>query len=119
MINTEQLIESLSKDVSRIAPGALASRIGLGILSGALVTTVLVIGVLGIRPDLQVALHGFSFWMKCAYTISLGAGTACALADLARPVSGPLRNLWFLSSPCSSWQALASTSSPVPHAIPG
>jgi hypothetical protein len=99
MMNTQQLIASLSRDVPRVTPDALAKRIGFGIAGGGLVTTVLVTAALGVRPDLQLAIHGFSFWMKWAYTISLGVGTAYAVTRLARPIPGSLRSLWLLAMP--------------------
>jgi hypothetical protein len=99
IINTQQLIETLSRDVPRVTRHALAQRVGFGIILGGLVTLVLVITMLGIRPDLQVAMHGFSFWMKCTYTITLGAGTVYAVTRLARPISGSLRSLRWLAVP--------------------
>jgi hypothetical protein len=100
MLNSQQLIGILSRDVPRVAPDALAKRIGLGIAGGSLVTTVLVIGLLGVRSDLQLAILGFSFWMKWAYAVSLGSiATAFAVARLARPISGSLRSLWLLAIP--------------------
>ena len=98
-MNTEQLIESLSKDVPRVAPHTPATRIGIGIAAGGLVATVLVAAVLGVRPDLRLAMHGFSFWMKWAYTISLGVGAGYSVAQLARPTAGSSRALRLLVIP--------------------
>jgi hypothetical protein len=95
----QQLIASLSKDVPRVRSDALARRIGLGIVGGGLVTTALVTAVLGVRPDLQVAMHGFSFWMKWTYTLSLGVGTAYAVTRLARPTPTSLHRLWLMAIP--------------------
>jgi hypothetical protein len=98
-MNTQQLVESLSKDVPRIARHALIGRLAMGIMLGGCVTAVLVAVVLGIRPDLKIAIHGFSFWMKWSYTISLGLGTALALVRLARPASPLTHGLWVLGIP--------------------
>jgi hypothetical protein len=98
-MNTEQLIASLSADVPRVSRHALAGRIGFGIVAGALVAMLGVVAVLGVRPDLQVAMHGFAFWMKWTYTISLGLGAVYAVSRLARPVPTSLRGLWLLSIP--------------------
>jgi len=98
-MDTQQLIESLSKDVPRVRSDALARRIGFGIVGGGLVTTALVTAVLGVRPDLQVAMQGFSFWMKWTYTISLGVGTAYAVTRLARPTPSSLHRLWLIAIP--------------------
>jgi hypothetical protein len=99
LMNTQQLIESLSNDVPRITRLALGKRVVFGIVGGSLVTLMLVISVLGLRPDLQAAMHGFSFWMKCGYTVSLGVGTVYAVTRLARPTPGSLRGLWLLVIP--------------------
>jgi hypothetical protein len=98
-MNTEQLIQSLSENVPSVPRRALGRRIGLGMIGGAIVTMGLVASVLGIRPDLHDAMHGFSFWMKWIYTASLGAGAVFAVARLARPTPGSLRGLWLLAIP--------------------
>jgi hypothetical protein len=98
-MDTQELIASLSKDVPRVSRHALVRRLGLGIFIGSLITLMLVTTVLGIRPDLRAAMHGFHFWMKWTYTLSLGIGTAFALARLARPVRESLRGFWFLIVP--------------------
>lgn len=98
-MNIDQLIESLSADVPRVGPHALARRIGFGIVAGSLVTVLLVIGVLGLRPDLKVAMHGFSFWMKGTYTLALALGTTYAVTRLARPTTRSVRGLMLLTVP--------------------
>lgn len=105
-MNTQQLIESLSKDVPRVTRHEPEKRVGFGIIAGALVTLALVATVLGIRPDLQVALHGFSFWMKWAYTIMLGVAAVYAVTRLARPLPAPLGGLWWLALPVSILAAI-------------
>jgi hypothetical protein len=98
-MNTEQLIQSLSKDVRPVSRRALGRRIGFGMIGGGIVTVALVASVLGIRPDLHQAMHGFSFWMKWLYTASLGIGAVFAVARLARPTPASLRGLWLLAVP--------------------
>jgi hypothetical protein len=98
-VNTEQLIANLSADVPRVTRHALAKRIAIGVLAGSLAAMVLVAVVLGIRPDLDVAMRGFPFWMKWAYSISLAAGAGYAVSRLARPAPRPLRMLWLLAIP--------------------
>ena len=98
-MNTDDLIRSLSRNVPPVPRGALGRRLALGMVAGALVTALLVAGVLGIRPDLHAAMHGFSFWMKWTYTVSLGIGSVMAVLRLARPNPQSLRGLWWLSVP--------------------
>jgi hypothetical protein len=98
-MNTDQLIHSLSADVPRVPRHALARRIGFGMAGGGIVALIVVMSLLGVRPDLRIAMHGFAFWMKWTYTISLGAGAVYAVSRLARPLSGSLRGLWLLAAP--------------------
>lgn len=98
-MNTDQLISSLTSDVRRVPRRAHAQRIGAGIAGGAVVTLVLVAALLGIRPDLHVAMHGFAFWMKWAYTISLSVVALALTAQLARPDGGRMRWLWLAAIP--------------------
>jgi hypothetical protein len=98
-MNVEQLIVGLSADVPRVSRHALARRIACGVVIGAFATMMIVVAILGVRPDLQLAMHGFSFWMKWAYTMSLGVGAVYAVNRLARPVPGSLRGLWFMAVP--------------------
>ena len=98
-MTTEQLIATLSRDVPRVSRHAVARRIVLGIAAGGIVTMIVVTAVLGVRPDLMVAMHGVSFWMKWTYTTSLGVGAVYAIARLARPTPMALRGLWLLAVP--------------------
>ena len=98
-MNTEQLIASLSADVPRVSRHALARRIGFGIVGGTLVAMLVMAVVLGVRPDLQLAIQGFAFWMKWTYSVSLGIGAVYAVSRLARPVPASLRGLWLLAIP--------------------
>ena len=97
--DTEQLIERLTHAVPPVRRHALERRIALGAICGALITAALVVAVLGIRPDLHAAMHGFSFWMKWTYTLSLGAVAICATMRLARPTGTSLQPLWPLALP--------------------
>jgi hypothetical protein len=98
-MNTEDLIQSLSKDVRPVPRAALGRRIGAGMVAGGIVTLLLVAVFLGFRPDLHSAMFGFPFWMKWAYTASLGIGAIAAIKRLARPTTTSLRGLWFLAVP--------------------
>ena len=98
-MNTDQLIASLSNDVPRVRRHAMATRIALGIVGGALVSVAAVLLSLGIRPDIGTAMTGFPFWMKWGYTLSLSLGAVYAILHLARPDTCGLRRLWVLAVP--------------------
>jgi hypothetical protein len=98
-MKTDDLIQSLSRDVPRVPRAALGRRIATGIIGGGVVTMLLMVSMLGIRPDLHAAMHGFSFWMKWTYTASLGVGAIVLVRRLARPTASSLRVLWWLGVP--------------------
>jgi hypothetical protein len=98
-MNTDDLITSLSRDVPPVRRGAVGRRILLGLAAGALVSIVYAVARMGVRPDLGTAMHGFSFWMKWSYTISLSIGALVMAAQLARPGTGRLRGLWLIAIP--------------------
>lgn len=91
---TEQLIGALTRSVPVVPRHAVARRLTAGILFGAALTALLVTAVLEVRADLHEAMLGFSFWMKCVYTVSLGIAAVRAIARLARPTERSLRSLW-------------------------
>ena len=98
-LTTEDLILALAADLKPVSRYAVLERLGTGVLMGILVTTVLVVTVLGVRPDLPVAVYGIPFWMKWTYTMSLGTAAIFAVSRLARPDSRSLMMLWMLSVP--------------------
>ncbi len=98
-MNTDDLINSLSADVAPVRRGAVGRRIVLGIFAGALVSLAYVVLNMGVRPDFGVAMRGFPFWMKWAYTISLAVGAIAMTAQLARPDTRRLRGLWLMAIP--------------------
>ena len=98
-MNTDELISSLSADVPRVPHHALAKRIAGGVVVGSVVAALVVAMTLGIRPDLGAAMQGFPFWMKWAYSISLGAAALFVVSRLARPTRASLRGLWWISAP--------------------
>jgi hypothetical protein len=98
-MNTDDLIAQLSSDVPPVRRHMLGWRIAAGILVGVLVSGVYVVLAMGVRPDIGTAMHGFSFWMKWGYTISLAVAALIVTAQLARPDSGRLRWLWLMGIP--------------------
>jgi hypothetical protein len=97
--STDQLIASLSRKVPRVPRHAAPRRVALGLLAGGAVTLALVLSLLGARADLATALHGFSFWMKLFYSLSIAAGGALASSHLARPTARSPRWLWLIAIP--------------------
>lgn len=98
-MNTDDLIARLSTEVPPVRRFPVGRRLITGILCGALVSAVYVVLAMGVRPDIDTAMHGFSFWMKWAYTISLSVAALAMTIQLARPDSGRLRWIWVIAIP--------------------
>jgi hypothetical protein len=106
-MNTDDLINRLSADVPPVRRGAVGRRIAIGLALGALVSAAFVVLRMGVRPDLDAAMHGFPFWMKWAYTISLSIGALIVTAQLARPDTQRPRGLWLIAIPALLLAAVA------------
>ncbi|WP_313535190.1 DUF1109 domain-containing protein [Sphingomonas sp.] len=104
---TEQLIAALATNVPPVPTRFIGRRIALGVAGGGVVSLGLVFALFGMRPDVPQAMVGFSFWMKWAYTLSLGLIAVGATMRLARPTGGSLRMLWPLALPILLMAALA------------
>ncbi len=84
-MKTDELVRSLSRDLTPVKLHAVSRRIAIGLGLGAAATMSLVMFVLGVRPDLAIAIDGFAFWMKWLYTASLACVGIIATVHLARP----------------------------------
>lgn len=98
-MNTDELIIRLSNDVKPVHRHAVARRLAIGLVVGALASAALLVLIIGVRPDLAAAMRGFPFWMKWAYTLSLSAAALSMTVQLARPDGQPLRWLWVMAIP--------------------
>ena len=98
-MRTEDLIHSLAQDVKPVSPHAVGRRVTIGIGIGAVITIFIIAATLGIREDLDIAMQGFTLWMKWIYTASLGLVAIVATLRLARPDAKSLRWMWLLAVP--------------------
>lgn len=105
-MNTDQLIDRLTSDVPPVRANAVGRRLGAGVLVGGLASLAIILVTIGTRPDLDLAMRGFSFWMKWAYTLSLSAIAIHVTARLARPDAGRVRSVWLLLIPVTLLAAL-------------
>jgi hypothetical protein len=90
-MDTDALIEALARDTVPVPRQAAERRLATGIGAGALVTLLLVIGALGVRPDLSQAAVGPVFWGKASYSLSLALVGFVLLVQLARPDTPRIR----------------------------
>lgn len=98
-MDTDALIDSLAAGL-RPAEGRTPRRlVTLALIVAVPVVLFLVVMPIGLRPDLAVAVTGSMFWMKLAYTATIGAIGVAAAAVLFRPETTPPRWLWLLAVP--------------------
>ena len=88
---TNELIDRLSADLRPVPRHALARRLALGLLPGAILAAVAMLVGIGPRADLLAALSMPSFWIKLGYTALLTLAGLLALGRIARPAGSPRR----------------------------
>jgi len=98
-MDTDALIEALARDTAPVSPRAVERRLAAGILMGSLLALLLLVAVIGVRPELMGATGESIFWTKAAYTVSLGLVGFILTAQLARPDSQRLRWTWLIAAP--------------------
>ena len=98
-MKTDDLINTLSADVPPVPRHALSRRLLAGLVLGGCITVLAVACLLGCRPDLWLAMHGHTFWVKWLYTSSLALCASVATARLARPDAGAMGWLWVACLP--------------------
>lgn len=98
-MNTEELIASLSRDLSPVPRGLARGRLALAITAGGLAAMILLSLTAGIRPDLDIAMAGMMFWMKTGYTASIALVALAASVVLTRPEAKAPRWLWLALIP--------------------
>lgn len=98
-MKTDDLILQLAQDTQPVPCWPVGRRIFAGICFGAVVSTILLIALLGPRSDLATAMRGYSYWIKWAYTLSLSAAAMSMTVQLAKPSTGRLRGSWIIGVP--------------------
>jgi hypothetical protein len=84
-MNTDALIDRLAEDAAPVRAGATVRVLLAGLGLGALVSSVLMVAWLGIRPDLGAAMQTAAYWMKFFYTLALAGFGFWTIERLSRP----------------------------------
>ncbi len=98
-MRTDDLIADLAAALTPVRTSAPTWLMGLALCCGVIVASGLMLGWLGLRPDLGVALRAAPFWMKAAYTLILVLFGFFLVERTGRPGARltPLRCLVFVS----------------------
>jgi len=95
---TDELVYSLVADLRPVPRGAVALRLALGATAGAVISVLLLVFLVGSRPDLGAVLHSARFWSKAGYMLATAGISLLVVSRLARP--GPDANfMWLLPIP--------------------
>lgn len=84
-MKTDDFIGMLASGVTRVDKHALAKRFTVTVLVGLVAATLLVMIILGVRPDLATVAATPIFWAKIAFPLSLMIGALSVVTRLARP----------------------------------
>ncbi|UWM73662.1 DUF1109 domain-containing protein [Rhizobium sp. WSM4643] len=85
MRETEDVIDSLVRDLKPVPTHALERRFALAILPALAVSLLLMLMVVGLRTDMAQALMLPVFWIKSAYNALLAIAAFAAVYRLSRP----------------------------------
>ena len=107
-MKTDELITMLASGADAVDPHALRRRYTLALGSSLAGTTVLMLILLGVRPDIAEAARLTMFWMKLAFPAMLLFGALYATVRLARPgvrlglaplaIAAPVMAVWLFSA---------------------
>ena len=93
------LAQKLSADLAPVPRSFVPRRLALGLGTGLVISIVLVLAILGPRPDMGSAMHSMMFWMKLVYPLSLAAIAVFAAERLARPAASAASRVAWLPVP--------------------
>lgn len=108
-MTTDALIDALCANLQPVPRGAVQRRLTLAVAGGAAAALLMLIALIGVRPDLAEALSGGPFWAKAGYTSSLGMAGLLLAGQLARPDRTRVRGTLLLALPVALL-AIASSS---------
>lgn len=90
-MKTDDFISMLASGVAPVDRRTLAKRFSGAVLAGLLSATLLVMVIMGVRPDLHQVMATPIFWAKTAFPLCLMIGALSMVTRLARPgiATGP------------------------------
>ncbi|MDP1538039.1 MAG: DUF1109 domain-containing protein [Burkholderiales bacterium] len=107
-MKTDDLIALLASDAGAVAPRLWQPRYALAVGAGILGAALLMVMLLGVRPDIADAARLPMFWVKLAFPAALAAVALLAAARLSRPgvalgrlgaaLAAPVLAIWLLAA---------------------
>lgn len=107
-MKTDDLVMLLATGEGSVQRHAAARRYAAAIVVGVVAAGLLMLGLLGVRPDLAEAVRLPMFWVKIGYVASLAAASLLAVLRLSRPGARLDRVLPALAVPVLAMWSLAA-----------
>ena len=86
-MDTDRLVAMLARDAEPVTRGASGHRFATALVAGSVAAVVLMLALLGLRPDLREAVRDPMFWVKLGVPALLLASGLAACTRLGRPGS--------------------------------
>lgn len=96
--STDELIESMVGEFRPTPKLAMTRRLAMGVVAGAFASAILLLSVIGVRPNLVEILNSGNFWGKVAFTVAMAGVSLFVAARLGRPTTGT-SIMWILPVP--------------------
>jgi hypothetical protein len=107
-MDTDRLVAMLARDAEPVARGASGRRFAAALLAGGVAAVVLMLALLGLRPDLREAVDDAMFWVKLGVPTLLLVSGFAACTRLGQPGSRlgsaaavlllPIAAIWLLAA---------------------
>jgi hypothetical protein len=115
-MQTDDLLDALSAELAPTPRAVVPQKLGTGLVTGLVVTFVILLATLRLRPDLGTAVTGAAFWIKFTYTMAL-AGLGLWLVERQSRAGADARlPAWLLLVPVLALGAIALLQISAPQA---
>jgi hypothetical protein len=84
---SDEFLRALSEDLAPLSRWYVARRLVLGMSGGVIVSAVLMLVLLGPRPDMDQSMATTMFWLKLSYALAFAVIAGFASERLARPAA--------------------------------
>jgi hypothetical protein len=84
-MQTEDLIDVLAESLTPVSGQARNVRLAIGVAVGSGVAFLILLGWVGLRPDLAAAIASGGFWMKLTFPIAVALASFTVVERLSRP----------------------------------
>ncbi|HLZ05526.1 MAG TPA: DUF1109 domain-containing protein [Bradyrhizobium sp.] len=96
-MDTDQLIKTLAVDNTRARP--VSHVLAMALFAAAPVSILMFVAALGVRPDVETAMHNPFFDLKFAVTLALATAAITISLHLSRPEASLRGFVWLLAIP--------------------